>query len=193
MLSNFCWISKDSKHTEIADSYSLEEYGLLSRLCCVAYFRDSPTFQRNTASPLRLLSASATFLLSLLFSSENGSSMFLQNVGLSLNYLVLQCRKPYSSQSLTWEPHTQHSYQLIPTIIVSGQYPMSCFYFKHTTFRRLDFAFFFRWNLLSWAQLIELVPISRPWTSSSDWTQLSMFHLKTGFHRIQSPKRYGFK
>jgi hypothetical protein len=38
--------------------------------------------------------------------------------------------------------------------------PFTCFYFKHTTFRRLDSISVFRWNLLIWAQTIELVPIS---------------------------------
>jgi hypothetical protein len=35
----------------------------------------------------------------------------------------------------------------------------------------------FRWNLLSWAQPIELGP--EIGTSSIDWTQLSIFYLKT--------------
>jgi hypothetical protein len=43
---------------------------------------------------------------------------------------------------------------------VSGHYTSSCFYSKHITFRKLDSLSVFRWNLLSWAQLIELVPIS---------------------------------
>jgi hypothetical protein len=34
------------------------------------------------------------------------------------------------------------------------------FYLKHTTFRRLYSVSVFRWNLLSWDQSIELVPIS---------------------------------
>jgi hypothetical protein len=34
------------------------------------------------------------------------------------------------------------------------------FIFQNTTFRRLDSVSVFRWNLLSWAQLIGLVPIS---------------------------------
>jgi hypothetical protein len=34
------------------------------------------------------------------------------------------------------------------------------FYLKHTSFRRLDSVSVFRWNLLSWAEPIELVPIS---------------------------------
>jgi hypothetical protein len=41
-----------------------------------------------------------------------------------------------------------------------GHYPTSCFYLKHTTFRRADSISAFRWNLLSWAQSIELIPIS---------------------------------
>jgi hypothetical protein len=40
-------------------------------------------------------------------------------------------------------------------------YPSSWLYLKHTTFRKLDSISVFRWNLLSWAQSIELVPISR--------------------------------
>jgi hypothetical protein len=43
---------------------------------------------------------------------------------------------------------------------VSGHYPSSCFYLKHIKFWRLDFVFDFKWNLLSWAQSIELVPVS---------------------------------
>jgi hypothetical protein len=43
---------------------------------------------------------------------------------------------------------------------LSGQYLLSCFYLKHTTFRRLNSVSIFRWNLLSWAQSIELFPIS---------------------------------
>jgi hypothetical protein len=34
------------------------------------------------------------------------------------------------------------------------------FLFKNTMFRRLDSISIFRWNILSWAQLTELVPIS---------------------------------
>jgi hypothetical protein len=46
---------------------------------------------------------------------------------------------------------------------VSGHSPSSCFYLKqNTTFRRLDSVSVFRWNLLSWVQSIELVPISGP-------------------------------
>jgi hypothetical protein len=36
------------------------------------------------------------------------------------------------------------------------------FIFQNTTFQRLDSVFVFRLNLLSWAQSIELVPISIP-------------------------------
>jgi hypothetical protein len=43
---------------------------------------------------------------------------------------------------------------------VSGYYPRSCFYLKYTMFWRLESASVFRWDLLSWAQPIELVPIS---------------------------------
>jgi hypothetical protein len=34
---------------------------------------------------------------------------------------------------------------------VSGHYPLSCFYLKHTSSWRLDFVSVSRWNLLSWA------------------------------------------
>jgi hypothetical protein len=43
---------------------------------------------------------------------------------------------------------------------VSGHYTSSCFCLKSTKFRRLDSVSVFRWNLLSWSQSIELVPIS---------------------------------
>jgi hypothetical protein len=36
------------------------------------------------------------------------------------------------------------------------------FYLKHITFGRLDSASVFRWNPLSWARSLELVPISEP-------------------------------
>jgi hypothetical protein len=36
------------------------------------------------------------------------------------------------------------------------------FLFKYTAFRRLDSVSVFRYNLLSWAQSIKLVPISGP-------------------------------
>jgi hypothetical protein len=48
----------------------------------------------------------------------------------------------------------QHNY------CVSGHYPLSCFHLRHTMFRRLDSFSIFRWNLLSYTQLIELIPIS---------------------------------
>jgi hypothetical protein len=44
---------------------------------------------------------------------------------------------------------------------VFGHNPSPCFYLKHTTFRKLDFVRVFRWIVLSWAQSIELVLISR--------------------------------
>jgi hypothetical protein len=45
---------------------------------------------------------------------------------------------------------------------VSGHYLLSCFYehLTRTAFWRLNSVSGFRWNLLSWAQSIELVPIS---------------------------------
>jgi hypothetical protein len=36
-------------------------------------------------------------------------------------------------------------------------------FISNTTFRRLDYVSVFRWNLLSWTQLTELVPISGHW------------------------------
>jgi hypothetical protein len=44
---------------------------------------------------------------------------------------------------------------------VSGHYPSSCFYVKYTAFQKLDSISVLRPNLPSWAQLIELVPITR--------------------------------
>jgi hypothetical protein len=43
---------------------------------------------------------------------------------------------------------------------VSGPYLLSYFNLKHIAYRRLDSVSVFRWNLLCWAQWIELVPIS---------------------------------
>jgi hypothetical protein len=64
------------------------------------------------------------------------------------------------------EPHLkfvtmayQHNY------CVSGHYPLSCFYSKHTAFRRLDSASVLRWNLLS----------PEIGTRSLDWAQLRRF------------------
>jgi hypothetical protein len=49
---------------------------------------------------------------------------------------------------------------IIVQLCVSGHHPSSCFYLKHTTFRRLDSVSIFGWNLLTWAQSMELDPIS---------------------------------
>jgi hypothetical protein len=51
----------------------------------------------------------------------------------------------------------QNDHQIFQTVI--GHYPSSCFYLD-TTFRRQDSVSVVRWNLLSWTQSIELVPIS---------------------------------
>jgi hypothetical protein len=45
------------------------------------------------------------FLLGLLFKHEDGSGMFLQNVGLSPEYWVLQSRRPYSMPQLSSSMH----------------------------------------------------------------------------------------
>jgi hypothetical protein len=47
-----------------------------------------------------LLPTSAGFLLGLFFETEDGGNMSLQNIRLSLNYMELQPRRPYSSSSL---------------------------------------------------------------------------------------------
>jgi hypothetical protein len=57
-----------------------------------------------------------------------------------------------------------------PIIVVLEIIHRPVFYLKHMTFQRLDSVSVFRWNLLSWAQSIELVPIS------------------IDEHRIQSPE-----
>jgi hypothetical protein len=49
--------------------------------------------------------------------------------------------------------------QAVYNYCVSRRYPSSCFYLKHTTFRRLYSVSVFRLNLVSWAQSLELVPI----------------------------------
>jgi hypothetical protein len=51
------------------------------------------------AATLSLLPASADFLLGLLFDPKDGCDMFLQSIGLPLNYIVLH-RTLQSSQSL---------------------------------------------------------------------------------------------
>jgi hypothetical protein len=62
----------------------------------------------------------------------------------------------YFVQLLSILQHTKNT-----IIVISGHYPSSCNYLKHTTFRRLDSVSVFRWNLLSWSQSIQLVPIRR--------------------------------
>jgi hypothetical protein len=58
-------------------------------------------FGGDTSSPSCLMrklpAASTDFLLGSLF-SQDGGDMFLQNADLSLNYVALQLRQPYSSQ-----------------------------------------------------------------------------------------------
>jgi hypothetical protein len=43
------------------------------------------------------------FLLCLLFAPEDGGDIFLQNIGLSPDYMVLHLRRSESSQSMLWE------------------------------------------------------------------------------------------
>jgi hypothetical protein len=100
---------------------------------------------------------------------------FHRNVGLSQIYQASESERPYSSiefdtyitlpNSFSQFSRWQVQYQMFltkssTTIIIFGHYPSSCFYLKDTTFRRLDTVSVFRWNLNSWAQSIELVPIS---------------------------------
>jgi hypothetical protein len=61
-------------------------------------FGDSTLVEKNIPPPaeLSLLPASAGFPLVLFFKPEDRGSMFLQNARLSLNYMVLQPRRPYS-------------------------------------------------------------------------------------------------
>jgi hypothetical protein len=44
---------------------------------------------------------------------EDGSDIFLQNFSLSLNYMTLQPRRPYCSQSLLWEPLIWHNHWFV--------------------------------------------------------------------------------
>jgi hypothetical protein len=46
------------------------------------------------------------------------------------------------------------------SIIVFGHYSSSNFFYLKHAFQRLDSVSDFRWNVLSWAQFVELVPIS---------------------------------
>jgi hypothetical protein len=55
-------------------------------------------------SELSLPPAYARFFFGLLIGCNNGSNIFLRNVGLSLNYTPLQQRRPYTSKSSLWEP-----------------------------------------------------------------------------------------
>jgi hypothetical protein len=63
-------------------------------------------------------------------------------------------------KSVSPNMHTVNLNSYEKTIIVSGHYLLSRFYLKHTVVRRLDSVSIFRWNLLSWVQPTELVPIS---------------------------------
>jgi hypothetical protein len=57
---------------------------------------------------LSFLSASAGFLLCLLFDPEDVGDMFLQNIGLSPCYTACQSKKLYYSQSQLRKPQLQH-------------------------------------------------------------------------------------
>jgi hypothetical protein len=57
-------------------------------------------------------------------------------------------------------PSIQNQVVSFYSYCVSGHYPSSRFYLKHTAFRRLSSSSVFRLNLLSWVQSIELVSIT---------------------------------
>jgi hypothetical protein len=63
---------------------------------------------------------------------------------------------------------------ILMQLLVPAHYTSSCFYLKHT-FRTLDSFSVFRWKLLSWAQPIELVLITRQQHQSS--TVISLFFI----------------
>jgi hypothetical protein len=66
---------------------------------------------------------------------------------------------------------------------VSGHYLSSCFYLKHTKFRRLGSVSIFMWNLLCWAQSMALVPVFGLPPEDGDRTQSPkrvLFLIKTG-------------
>jgi hypothetical protein len=60
---------------------------------------ENPTLKRDVTTSVSRVSvrgaASAGFLLALVFDPEVGGDMFLQNVGLSVNYMTLQPRRMY--------------------------------------------------------------------------------------------------
>jgi hypothetical protein len=68
------------------------------------YFRG--TYRLHLQFSLQSTSAG---LLGLLLDPENGSDMFLWNVGLFPNYKGLQCRIPHSPQSPWWQPRILNS------------------------------------------------------------------------------------
>jgi hypothetical protein len=74
------------------------------------------------------------------FGPEDGGEAFLRNVD-GHSYTALQSRRMYN-------------------YYISGHYPFSCVCLK--MFQRLDSVSVFWWNVLSWAQSIELVPNSGP-------------------------------
>jgi hypothetical protein len=72
------------------------------------------------------------------------------------------------SVSVTKLGHLMTLWKIIIIIIMFLDIHRPVFNFKHTMFRRLDSVSVFKWNPLSWAQSVQLVPISGYW-----------FHLKT--------------
>jgi hypothetical protein len=88
---------------------------------------------------------------------------------------------------------------------VSVYYPLSCFYLKNTTHRKLDSASIFRWNLLGWAQLTELLRISLSNVQrqglvqfprcviTGDWLYGVCIHVKSCFSRAVILAKYFIK
>jgi hypothetical protein len=108
------------------------------------------------------------------------SALSTNEVGQNIKPKVMaQMRQPAIHVIATWMDQS-HTWEIDGTNIVSGHYPWSCFYLKHTTLRRLDSVSVFMWNLLSCAQSIELVRISD--TSSNTrwdlWPKQNIHHLR---------------
>jgi hypothetical protein len=92
--------------------------------------------------------------------ASTNSQMFAQTVAkicllasLWMHIFLSMCNKLRFAERISMKltVRTLKSYNYC----ISGHYPSSCFYFKHTMFHRPDFLSIFLWNLLSWAQLKE--------------------------------------
>jgi hypothetical protein len=69
--------------------------------------RQTRSQQKHRLNQVRFSRAPAVCLLGSCFNPEDGGNMFLQNIRLPLNYLVLQPRRPYSSITILLDCLTQ--------------------------------------------------------------------------------------